>query len=61
MKIAARQIEDFEVRHKAVKPVQIGIFKGRLGERNYYGISNWGIEKHDYRENNFKIGVNYYF
>jgi opacity protein-like surface antigen len=32
-----------------------------LGERNYYGISNWGIEKHDYRENNFKIGVNYYF
>lgn len=32
-----------------------------LGERTYYGIPNWGIEKHDYKENNFKIGINYHF
>lgn len=32
-----------------------------LGERTYYGFPNWGIEKHDYRENNYRVGINYYF
>ncbi len=32
-----------------------------LAERTYYGFQSWGLEKHDYKENNFKIGINYHF
>lgn len=32
-----------------------------LAERTYYGFPSWGIEKHNYKENNLKVSINYYF
>lgn len=32
-----------------------------LGERSYEGFTIWGTQKHNYKENNFRVGVNYYF